>query len=326
MIKLSIIITIYNVEKYISKCLESVFIQNVKSNTFEVIVVNDGTLDNSMSIVNKFSIKYPNLKIIEQCNHGLSAARNTGLRAAKGEYVWFVDSDDWITENCFEDIISFLKKYKSQIFITPLKSILESTGEINIDYNLGFNNIDFISGINYLKKGVRVTPIQIYIFNKFFLEKYNLEFMYGVLHEDLEFAPKALYFAKDVCIINRPFYNYLVRVNGSITSEFTIKRSEDIVLIIKNLNKFINENNFNYVDKYYFNRYKIACFYTLISNLNKIKDIEKVIFFTKKYFWFMKRLGLESILTFYPRYFLYGILVLCNYRVLFFYFNKSKWY
>ena len=95
--KFSIIIPVYNVEKYIGKCLESVMNQTYKD--YEVIVVNDGTKDNSMDIVKNYPVK-----IIEQENQGLSVARNTGVKKAKGEYIIFLDSDDYIEKDLLKNI------------------------------------------------------------------------------------------------------------------------------------------------------------------------------------------------------------------------------
>lgn len=95
----SIIIPIYNVEQYIEQCFTSIYAQDISEDIFEVIAVNDGTPDNSMSIVKTIASQHKNLVIINQENQGLSVARNTGLDHAKGEYIWFVDSDDWLTKD-----------------------------------------------------------------------------------------------------------------------------------------------------------------------------------------------------------------------------------
>lgn len=105
--KLSIIIPIYNVEKYIERCAESVLNQNVPPSQYEVIFVNDGTKDNSVEILKKainFNI-HSNFQIRDKENGGLSSARNFGLEHATGDYVWFVDSDDWIESNCLAKIV-----------------------------------------------------------------------------------------------------------------------------------------------------------------------------------------------------------------------------
>ena len=109
MIILSIIIPVYNVEKYVWKTLESIFESTLLKSELEVIVVNDGTKDNSMSIVNEFAVKFDNLKIINQENQGLSVARNTGLKAARGKYVWFVDSDDWVEYDSLPFLLNHLQ-------------------------------------------------------------------------------------------------------------------------------------------------------------------------------------------------------------------------
>ena len=96
---LSIIIPVYNVEKYVEKCIRSCENQDIPKENYEVIVVNDGSPDGSLAIVERLANEFSNIKVINQENKGLSMARNTGLEAAKGEYVWFVDSDDWIEEN-----------------------------------------------------------------------------------------------------------------------------------------------------------------------------------------------------------------------------------
>ena len=93
--KLSIVIPVYNVEKYVSECLDSCLEQNVDITDYEIIIVNDGSTDNSANLINLYA-KQSNIIIINQENLGLSAARNAGIKIAKGEYIWIVDSDDWI--------------------------------------------------------------------------------------------------------------------------------------------------------------------------------------------------------------------------------------
>ena len=112
---LSIIIPVYNVELYICRCLDSIYCQNQDLNKFEVIVINDGTPDNSMSFVYKYASKYKNLLVIEQKNQGLSAARNVGLIMAKGDYIWFVDSDDMVMPNSLDFLITTLSDERTDV-------------------------------------------------------------------------------------------------------------------------------------------------------------------------------------------------------------------
>lgn len=94
MIKLTIIIPVYNVEKYVGRCIESCLKQDLSPKEYEILVVNDGSKDGSIDIVRRYARENENIRIIEQENAGLSAARNHGIKEARGEYLWFVDSDD----------------------------------------------------------------------------------------------------------------------------------------------------------------------------------------------------------------------------------------
>lgn len=117
----SIIIPIYNVEQYIEQCFTSIYAQDISEDIFEVIAVNDGTPDNSMSIVKTIASQHKNLVIINQENQGLSVARNTGLDHAKGEYIWFVDSDDWLTKDSLSIVLDTIISYpKIDVFATVL--------------------------------------------------------------------------------------------------------------------------------------------------------------------------------------------------------------
>ena len=102
MIKISIIVPVYNIEAYVARCLDSLVQQDLKE--IEIIVVNDGSTDNSPEICKSYAKKYPNIKYISQRNQGLSAARNTGISAAKGEYIGFVDGDDFVKNGMFSTL------------------------------------------------------------------------------------------------------------------------------------------------------------------------------------------------------------------------------
>ncbi|MDC9723357.1 MAG: glycosyltransferase family 2 protein [Urechidicola sp.] len=113
---LSIVIPVYNVEEYIEKCLVSCSNQDISKNDYELIVVNDGSPDKSLEICERLLPSIENMTIVSQENRDLSGARNTGLKYAKGNYVWFVDSDDWLEENCLDEIISRIKEHQSDFF------------------------------------------------------------------------------------------------------------------------------------------------------------------------------------------------------------------
>ena len=103
--KLSIIIPVYNVEKYVLRCLDSCYRQDLPESDYEVICVDDGSTDNSSSLIETFAKKHNNIVVLHQSNAGQSAARNYGLKKAKGDYIWFIDSDDWIQPNVIKRLL-----------------------------------------------------------------------------------------------------------------------------------------------------------------------------------------------------------------------------
>ena len=112
-VKLSIIVPVFNTEKYLSECLNSLINQTLKS--IEIICVDDGSTDNSLSILEKFHSKDERVKIIHQGNFGVSVARNNGIAMAQGEYIGFVDSDDWVDADFFEKLYNASQKFGAEV-------------------------------------------------------------------------------------------------------------------------------------------------------------------------------------------------------------------
>lgn len=231
-ILLSIVIPIYRVEPYIEKCLSSIYGQIVNL-PVEVVLVNDGTPDKSMDVARKFV----NTKtvVISQENQGLSAARNNGMKASHGEYVWFVDSDDWIAEGTIGKVCKCIDKFRSEVFVVGIKAFDEKDSPID-----SFHPVSPVDSIKtktgpewiltpYFERG----PMQIFVMQRQFLERYHLEFVKGLLHEDLEFAPRMLVNAIRVTYIPENVYCYLIRSCGSITSTINPKRFTDLFFILK---------------------------------------------------------------------------------------------
>lgn len=276
-IRLSILIPVYNVEKYIYTCLKSVYAQDISEDDYEVIVINDGTPDESMKFVLGFASKHKNLKIIEQENMGLSVARNSGLKIAKGEYIWFVDSDDSIFEDCLSEIIRMLDIYKCDLFISPLFTIDEETGRTdergisNYLKNQQFSGLDILSSNN-----ISSVPVQIYFINRSFLENNLLMFYPGIYHEDKEFVPRMLYFARSVYICEKPFYKYLLRTNGSITSSRCIRNIEDQMKICHLIKKFKQTTVIDKKEKRIYSLLEFTSLFYLISELNFVNNKQHV--------------------------------------------------
>lgn len=231
--KLSIIVPIYKVEKYLDECLNSIFSQNVPLENFEVICVNDGTPDNSMQIVNRYAKKYSNLHIIEQENQGLSIARNNGLAASSGKYVWFVDSDDWLKPQAFATIIPLILEEKYDVISMPLDWAYPNPKNNSIDCRLEHDLI--IDGITFGKMHLNLGAIQRNVISNDFLIKNNLTFYPHILHEDGLFGREMFYLAQKVYVLSKSYYNYRQREEGSIMHSIKIRSSWDLLTVHKQL-------------------------------------------------------------------------------------------
>lgn len=248
---LSIIIPMYNVELYIIKCLESCINQNISISDYEIIVINDGSIDNSLSISEKIASRYNNIKIYSQRNGGLSLARNYGLQYAKGDYIWFVDSDDWIVDNCLKDIVSCLVCSKPDILQLQYRKYYD---DVNLN-NEFYCTIDGIKdGKEVIKQGGLPIPAPFAIYKKSFLYEHQLCFYPRILHEDCEFKPKAVYLAKRCASFDSVVYNYYQRSSGSITSTINPKHAFDYLTVAKSIHDFyisrVNSNCDSYFNNY----------------------------------------------------------------------------
>ncbi|SHF95500.1 Glycosyl transferase family 2 [Bacteroides faecichinchillae] len=231
---LSIIIPVYNVEKYIRKTLDSIYSQSFLYEDLEVIVVNDGTPDHSMKIVAEFDKVCSNFHVINQKNKGLSGARNTGLLAAQGKYIWFVDSDDWLEDGCVDKILHLLKSATEDVFVFRIREYDEE-GRIIIERRHPYPDGYHCTGKEcMLNEKFINTPVQIYVLRRKFLLDNKLDFVEGLIHEDMEFVPRMMIFAQSVVFQPIFSYCYLRRVSGNITSDKTLnpKRLKSLLYIV----------------------------------------------------------------------------------------------
>ena len=224
----SIIIPIYNVEKYLSECLDSVLNQTFSD--WEAICVNDGSADKSSDILEEYAARDPRFKVITQPNGGLSSARNTGLEAAKGEYVIFLDSDDWLELKALEvlaskisseDLLCFSGRrfFESEGRYHPADELLERDYQSGMDY---YND-------NALKsRDFAFVCVVLRAYRRAYLEENGLHFQEGIFHEDNLFTPLACYHARKVTTINDCLYDYRVR-SESITTTVNPKRLMDLM-------------------------------------------------------------------------------------------------
>lgn len=209
MIKVSVIVPVYNVEKYLEKCLDSLVNQTLKE--IEIIIVNDGSPDNSHKIIDKYTKKYKNIKAYLKENGGLSDARNYGLKKASGEYIAFLDSDDFVKEDMYQKMYEKAKSGNFDMIVCDLNYIYENSSVIQRAF----------SNIKHDTTNIKQAMINIYpaAWNKIFKRKLfekGLEFKKGVWFEDVEFIYRLLPHIKSIGVVHEPFNQYLQR-EGSIT-------------------------------------------------------------------------------------------------------------
>ncbi|MDL2246077.1 glycosyltransferase [Methanobrevibacter sp. OttesenSCG-928-K11] len=226
--KISVIIPVYNSEKYIKQCLDSVVNQTLGIKNIEVIIINDCTLDNSMDIVNEYSNKYSSFKVIKHDkNKGLGEARNTGLKHVSTNFVTFLDSDDYISLNAYKDSLNKMKKnncdllvFNSQIFSDVSKNLSHDIHQFNIDNDMIINDLNDIPQLIFSTSA----------WNKIFSKKLfeNLVFP-NKLYEDNHVIINSLFDASKIYLNSNVNYFYRKNEGGpSITTNITLKNCIDL--------------------------------------------------------------------------------------------------
>jgi glycosyltransferase involved in cell wall biosynthesis len=291
---ISIIIPVYNVEKYIRQCVDSVIHQTYK--TIEVILVDDGSSDNSPAICDEYAAKDNRIKVIHKKNGGLSDARNTGINAATGYYIMFIDSDDyWIDNNVLEElIIEFSQNDKCDflifewIFFFEKNNIYKPGVE---DYSSNeFDIEDKVCKIgNLTRKGIFPVSACTKIIKRQFLVNNNILFPVGTIAEDISWFIEVLCKCKNFKLLHRRYYVYRRQVNNSITDSFTLKKFEDLFNIIK-----ISIIRIQSIEDDKLKKYLLSCmayhYCILIAQLSRLDKISKKIYLNKilQYKWLLK--------------------------------------
>ena len=243
MTKLSIIVPVYNVEKYLPKCLESLIKQTLKD--IEIICVNDGSMDNSLAILKEFASKDSRIKIIDNQHQGVAKTRNTGIEQSTGEYIGFVDSDDYIDIDFFEKLYNSATKSNSDIAIA---SILKHKNFFNI-YNAKYTKEEIAITIqDKIKLCEDKKHFFFYAWNKIyhsgFIKENNIKFSEGQIYEDVMFAIKALYYSNKIISVYGTKYHYIEHEN-SLTKykDKTGEKEHDLIKAYSELQEFCNSKN-----------------------------------------------------------------------------------
>lgn len=284
--KFSVIVPIYNVEDYLRECVDSVLAQDFRD--YEIILVDDGSPDNCGKICDEYAEKYPRIKTIHKENGGLSDARNFGIKEAKGEYLIFLDSDDyWEGTNVLSDLSDILEKDNYPDLILHGYTInndknIKCPIKLEIQENKGFEN-DF----EYLVSNhIYVSNAWTKIIKKDILINNNLFFEKGILHEDMPYSFDLSLLIKTYSVYNSHFYQYRLRgssitgtisknnirdLSRSILNKLNILESGDSTEKIKEGLKIYITYNFHYLF-YSFNKLSFNHILNLYPNIRKIWD------------------------------------------------------
>ncbi|KAB3539665.1 glycosyltransferase family 2 protein [Alkaliphilus pronyensis] len=245
---LSIIIPVYNVERYLADCLDSILNQNFTD--FEVILVNDASSDNSGEICDEYVSRHNNFKVIHLPKNMLPAgARNVGLEHSSGDYVHFCDSDDYYIKNSFLNIVDALQAHKPDVLIgqficKPEKGAFYCS-DVSFDPAVFQHDKPEIV-INYLNKLPKLTcTTWRFILKREFLLKNQIYFLEGFHVEDEEWFPKIICSAEKIALLSSPFYCYRPRATGSITSSKTYLHTKAHFVIALQLLSFLFEKGFS---------------------------------------------------------------------------------
>ncbi|WP_180056316.1 glycosyltransferase [Acinetobacter sp. YH12227] len=238
---LSIIIPVYNSKDYILDCVNSIKI--LDNTNYEIIIVNDGSSDNSLDIINLIASENPRVRIISQENKGLGGARNTGILNSNGKYVLFLDSDDRLNLNIFNkylkkddfDILEFSVNFLNEdgIIKSTLKKQENIISKVGVDYTLKFGFES--SACNK-------------IYNLNFLLRNNIFFKEKIYCEDIHFNSRAFYFAKNVRSTSEILENIYLTSNSITRGDDPVKKnklSTDLMFVFDDLKYFFNEQNFS---------------------------------------------------------------------------------
>ena len=245
--KLSIIIPIYNVEKYIRACIESIFMQGITDDDFELILVNDGSKDNSMKMISDIISQHKNISIIEQENQGLSVARNNGIAKAQGEYILMPDSDDLLIENSLPILLNTAIQTKADLVVADF---LELYDEDIASTHISPQNED---NFHFKKKTGKelflqdLNPEECYVwrtlFRRHFLIDENIQFVPGVYYQDVPFTHEC-YLKAHECIRTSWLLNIYRRGRkGSATYSFSIQKAKNLCIVISRTWELTKWNN-----------------------------------------------------------------------------------
>ena len=235
--QLSIIVPVYNVEQYIFRCLDSIYNQDLPDDFFEVILVNDGTMDNSIEVIQKILERHTNIIVINQENQGPSVARNNGIAKARGEFLLMIDSDDLLYDNSLSPLLDVAIQTKADLVMADYKEMFDEEIE-----DLERGTFPPKGTFSYTEKTGRqlfledLAPFQCNVwrtlYRREFIQANRISFVPGITSQDVPFTHEAFFKASRCIRTNWPLIIYRKGRTGSITSNFNMQKAKDLCVAI----------------------------------------------------------------------------------------------
>lgn len=279
MVKTSVIIPVYNTQEYIGECLDSLFSQTQKE--IEIIAVDDGSTDNSLEIIKSYQKEHNNLKIVCQKNMKLGAARNAGMKIARGKCIYFLDSDDLIEKNALEILYQKLEMYNLDFVSFDAGTFGNAIDDaerfkyydrsgLRINTEKVYSGFDFWNQF-YLEHDPMVTAWSFY-FKKEFLDKYSFRFQENLFFEDSEFAVKAYLNSERMMYVPHKLYKRRIRQGSIMLSKFDIPHLRGLLSNVKLVCKYINEDLHTTEEKKLFLKFWRAQFGKILRQWNEVEN------------------------------------------------------
>lgn len=287
--EISVIIPVFNSESFLERCLNSVINQTFKK--IEIIIINDGSTDNSLSIVNQYQKKDSRIIVFNQENKGISFTRNKGIQLSNSELIYFIDSDDEIALEMLEYMFDKSKEDDADIVHSLITHVDDECEKLQKLHNLYEKDFDYIKEILMFNIS-SCTPINLY--KKSLFIKNHLFFPENQYYEDSAMMLKLFFYAKNIVVVDKSFYKYYRNIPNSITTQSSYKHINDVIIGLSQIKEFLKKNSiYDKYEIYFLIRVKRTLVnYILFLNQsikNKNEKIEKIkylwqLFEEKKYF------------------------------------------
>ncbi len=246
--KVSIIIPVYNARGYIERCMHHLLMQTLED--IEIIVVNDGSTDNSMEPVNKLAQIDKRIRIINQQNMLQGAARNNGLRFASGEYIGFCDADDYVDLNYYEELYKSAKSHNSDIALAENIRVSQTKYKKRLNIIVEAEYEDIMNKFKVCNQNKNECPTN-KIYRRDYLDKYNIRFTEGVYCEDKLFSIQAVYYSNKIVTVPNVHYYYWENPKSTVNARKTKKHKQDRIAAKRAVVEFVKEKKIP-VENWYF--------------------------------------------------------------------------